>query len=94
MPHRINPNKNPTVVAIAMPMNSFTTPMHFNFPSLITVPKMAAIIGPIRGEINILAAKNRVLFSTNPKAASIPATIRSITKSNVIAASPATSCTI
>lgn len=52
------------------------------------------IMGPIKGEINILAAKKSVLSSTRPKAAKMLATINRIIKSNERVASDFTSSTI
>lgn len=48
----------------------------------------------ISGEINMLDAKNTVLFSTKPNAANIAATTSNVTKSKVSAASCLTACTI
>lgn len=63
------PKMKPTKTAVQMPNNSLIMPKRNRDLSLITVPKMVAIMGPISGDTNMLEAKNIVLFSIKPKAA-------------------------
>lgn len=71
IPISIKPKTNPTEVAKQIPIISFFIPIFVSLLSLMTVPKIAAMIGPINGEINILDAKKIVLSSIRPNAARI-----------------------
>src|SRR5690348_8725087 len=82
----VPPKKNPTRKHKEIPISSLTTPVFINFVSLMTAPKHLAIIGPIRGEMSILATRFTELSSSKPKAAMIAATMIKIIKSNVTTA--------
>lgn len=55
------------------PISSDRIPIRCNFLSAITVPNVPAIMGPIRGDINIAATMFTELFSTSPTAATMSA---------------------
>ena len=61
------PNRNPTSTQIARAYSSLFRPIRMSFLFLMARPKTMARMGPIRGEINILATSWTGEFSTRPE---------------------------
>lgn len=63
------PKTNPTQRHKDNPMISLVTPILTSFQSLITTPKVPAIIGPISGDTNMLATTFTTESSISPRPA-------------------------